>query len=86
MTYFESLGDGFYCSPVEITISGMDIQVYGQIANAYAYSLIVVSSKRYHSVVGADKWNCNKESGQIIATKKGICFESEICIRKSITY
>ena len=75
LIYYEPLGDGFYYSPVEISVTDKDksLKVKGQKAHTYIFNIDFTAKP--DSVIGADSWHYNNETGRLVAFKEGISFD-----------
>jgi polygalacturonase len=78
MKYYEPLGDGFYYSPVEISLNKerKTIEVAGQ--KSHIYTFMINSTTKPKNILGSDSWKYNIKTQQIIAEKKGISFRLQI--------
>jgi hypothetical protein len=76
--YYEPLGDGFYYSPVEISMkeNGKTFEVTGQ--KSHTYTFLINSDTKPGNITGSDSWKYDSKAQQIIAEKKGINFKIQI--------
>ena len=78
LKYYEPLGDGFYYTPVVISIKnkGAIIEVKGQ--KQHDYTLILRRDSKPANIYGADHWEYDAEKKQAIIEKKAAGFSLQI--------
>lgn len=78
--YHEPLGDGFYYSPVEISLKddGKTIEVSGQ--KSHIYTFLIKAETKPNTITGTDSWKYDSTAQQIIVEKQGVSFKLQIGI------
>lgn len=73
--YFELFGDGFYYSPVKISMKddGKTIEVSGQ--KSHTYTFLINSDSKPKDILESDNWSYDSGKKQITAVKNGIYFK-----------
>ncbi|WP_340114916.1 glycoside hydrolase family 28 protein [Maribellus mangrovi] len=78
LSYYEPLGDGFYQTPVEVSVInvGATFEIKGQ--KEHVYSFIVSRDEKPENVTGADDWEFNADQKKVLIQKKGKSFKIQI--------
>lgn len=72
--YYEPLGDGFYYSPVEISMkeNGKFLEVTGQ--KSHIFTFIIDTNTKPKNILESDSWKYDSKAKQIRAEKNGASF------------
>ncbi len=78
ISFYEPLGDGFYISPVSVSIENNGQQINATAEREHVWTFLLKTSSKPQTVEGSNNWEYDTDSQILTVTKSGVSAHVEI--------